>query len=87
MPRIKSSIKDVRRTKTRRERNRQAVAALRTAVRKARTASGEAKPAVLKETIKVIDKAIQNGHIHINTGSRYKSRLSRTMKPIPTKAA
>jgi small subunit ribosomal protein S20 len=87
MPRIKSSIKDVRRTKTRRTRNHQALASLRTAVRKARTATGDAKAGVLKETIQVIDKAIQNGYIHLNTGSRYKSRLTKTKKALPAKAA
>jgi small subunit ribosomal protein S20 len=87
MPRIKSSIKDVRRTKTRRTRNRQALATLRTSVRKARTATPETKEAALKETIKVIDKAIQNGYIHLNTGSRYKSRLTKTKKPAAVKAA
>jgi small subunit ribosomal protein S20 len=80
MPRIKSSIKDVRRTKTRRVRNRQAMSTVRTALRKGRTATGEAKEAAVKETIQAIDKAIQNGYLHRNTGARYKSRLTKTKK-------
>ncbi len=80
MPRIKSSIKDVRRTATRRARNKQAMSTVRTSLRKGRAAAGETKEQAIKDTIKIIDKAIQNGHLHKNTGARYKSRLTKTKK-------
>lgn len=77
MPRIKSSIKDVRRIKKRREVNRQAISTVRTALRRARTCPENEKAEVLKSTIKTIDKAVQNGIIHLNTAARYKSRLTK----------
>jgi small subunit ribosomal protein S20 len=77
MPRIKSSIKDVRRTKHRRTNNKQVMSSLHTALRNARSAAADKKTETLKTAISVIDKAVQNGYIHRNTGSRYKSRLSK----------
>lgn len=76
MPRIKSSIKDVRRTKRRREANRAALSTLKTAIRNVRRAEAKDRPAALRQASKVIDKAAQSGTIHLNAAARYKSRLA-----------
>jgi small subunit ribosomal protein S20 len=80
MPRIKSSVKDVRKNRKQRELNKASMSTLKTALRKARSSSDEEKPATTKKAIKTIDKAIQNGLIPKNRGSRYKSRLTSTKK-------
>ena len=77
MPRIKSSIKDVRRTKSRRARNRAGMSTLKTAIRRVRTSAEDKRAEELKSAYHVIDKASQNGLIHRNAGARYKSRLSK----------
>ena len=37
-----------------------------------------------RETVSVLDKAIQKGVLHQNTASRYKSRLSARVRSIAT---
>ena len=75
-----SALKRARQTTKRTENNRSNTSRLRTALRKLRQtiASGDAKQvkAAFGETVSMIDKAVKNGVIHKNTGSRYKSRLS-----------
>jgi small subunit ribosomal protein S20 len=77
MPRIKSSIKDVRRTKRRRAANRAGLSALKTAIRRARLSPADQRAAALKSAFQVIDKASRTGLIHRNAGARYKSRLTK----------
>ena len=77
MPIIKSSIKDVRRTKRRTERNSAEKNRIRTAlkaVRAAKTAEEAAKS--LREAMHVLDKAKTHGILKANTASRHISRLS-----------
>jgi small subunit ribosomal protein S20 len=61
-----------------RARNRAAMAAIRTAVKKARTAvdvkAGEA-PALVKKAVSAIDSAVTKGILKRGTASRYVSRL------------
>ncbi|MCK5241205.1 30S ribosomal protein S20 [bacterium] len=80
MPRIKSSVKDVRKNQKQRAINRANMSTLKTALRKARNSSSEDKPTTTKTAIKTIDKAVQNKLIPKNTGARYKSRLTRIKK-------
>jgi small subunit ribosomal protein S20 len=77
MPIIKSSIKDVRRTKRRTERNSAEKNKIRTAMKavKAATTAEEANQK-LKELMHVMDKAHSHGIIKRNTASRNVSRLS-----------
>lgn len=77
MPRIKSSIKDVRRTKRRRARNRAGMSTLKTAIRRVRTSAADKRAEELLKAYKVIDKATHAGLIHRNAGARYKSRLTK----------
>ncbi len=81
MPRIRSSVKDVRRTKRRRAANREVLSRLKSALRAARQAPADKKPATLKTAYTIIDKAVHSGHIHRNAGARYKSRLAKTVQP------
>ncbi len=77
MPIIKSSIKDVRRTKTRTARNSAEKNKLRTAMKAvlaAKTAEEAAQK--LKEAMHVLDKAQSHGILKKNTASRKVSRLS-----------
>ncbi len=77
MPIIKSSIKDVRRTKRRTVRNSQEKNKVRTAMKAvlaAKTAEEAAKE--LKQAMQVLDKACAHGIIKRNNASRHISRLS-----------
>lgn len=82
MPRIKSSVRDVRKNKKQRALNSAGMSALKTAIRKTRASSTEEnRISNSNNSNKVIDKAIQHGLIHKNTGARYKSRLAKLKKP------
>ena len=62
-----------------RARNRAAMSALRTAVKKARAAvDGKAENAsvLLKKAISIVDGAVTKGIVKRNTASRYVSRLA-----------
>ncbi len=76
----KSAEKRIRQTERRNEVNRRNRSRLRTQVKALRTAiaagdQGQAQTA-LKETVALIDKAIQKGVLHRNAAARYKSRLT-----------
>jgi small subunit ribosomal protein S20 len=77
MPIIKSSIKDVRRTKTRTIRNSAEKNRIRTALKAVRAAkTAEEAQKNLKLAMQVLDKAYSHGIIKRNTSSRHVSRLS-----------
>jgi small subunit ribosomal protein S20 len=77
MPIIKSSIKDVRRTKTRTIRNSAEKNKIRTAMKAVRSAkTAEEAKAKLREVMSVLDKAQKHGIIKANTASRQVARLS-----------
>lgn len=79
MANIASAEKQNRKMIKHRARNRAAMATLRTAVKKARSAV-DAKQAdaaaVVKEAISIIDGAVSKGILKRNTASRYVSRLA-----------
>lgn len=78
MANILSAQKQNRKMMKHRTRNRAAMAALRTAVKKARTAV-DAKAAdaqtLLKDAVSIIDGAVTKGILKRGTASRYVSRL------------
>ncbi|HEY5039131.1 MAG TPA: 30S ribosomal protein S20 [bacterium] len=77
MPIIKSSIKDVRRTKRRTTRNSAEKNKVRTAMKAVRTAkTAEEASKHLKTAMQVLGKAHAHGIIKGNTASRHISRLS-----------
>jgi len=92
MVRHKSAIRQHRRSLRRKEVNTRTKSALRTRTRKVREAikaqDREAAAAMLSGLFREIDKAVKKRAIKKNTGSRYKSRLSRQialLSPIPAK--
>jgi small subunit ribosomal protein S20 len=81
-----SALKRARQTERRTTRNRANTSRLRTALRSFREtlAKGDKQGAqqAFRETVSVLDKAVQKGVIHSNTSSRYKSRLSARMNAM-----
>jgi small subunit ribosomal protein S20 len=78
MANIRSAEKQNRKMIKHRTRNRAAMAALRTAVKKARTAvDGKADDAstLVKSAVSIIDSAVTKGILKRGTASRYVSRL------------
>ena len=79
MANIASAEKQNRKMIKHRVRNRAAMATLRTAVKKARTAvDGKAQDAqtLVKEAVSIIDSAVTKGILKRQTASRYVSRLT-----------
>jgi small subunit ribosomal protein S20 len=80
MPNTKSAKKALRQNTKRRLLNRSQRSALRTAVKKARTAAAEGAPDVaeaLKLASKRLDQAAAKNLIHKNAAARTKSRLAK----------
>ncbi len=79
MPIIQSSEKDLRRTARRTARNKAAVGALRTAVKKVRAHIARRDAAGARSAyaaaVPVLDRAAAKGLIHKNLAARTKSRL------------
>lgn len=79
MANIRSAEKQNRKMIKNRARNRAAMAAIRTAVKKARTAvdtkAGDAQ-ALVKSAVSIIDSAVTKGILKRGTASRYVSRLA-----------
>lgn len=78
MPNKKSAIKELRKSKTRQQRNMVVKETIKTLTKKSRKAieTGEKDAAELvAKTLKAIDKAAQKGIIKKNTRDRKKSRL------------
>jgi len=92
MARHKSAIRQHRRSLRRKAVNTQTKSALRTRMRKLREAiknkDREGSAQMLPGVFQAIDKTVKKGAIKKNTGSRYKSRLSRQvalLNPTPAK--
>jgi small subunit ribosomal protein S20 len=84
-----SALKRARQTEKRTVRNRNNRSQLRSALRRMREsiASGNHEQAeqAYRQTVSVLDKAIQKGVLHQNTASRYKSRLSVRVRALAAK--
>ena len=81
-----SALKRARQTVKRTATNRMNTTRLRGTLREMREslAKGDKAAAekVYRETVSALDKAIQKGVLHKNTGARYKSRLSARLKAL-----
>jgi small subunit ribosomal protein S20 len=87
---IASAEKQNRKMIKHRARNRAAMAALRTAVKKARTAvdgKAEDATALVKQAVSVIDSAVTKGILKRGTASRYVSRLQTRGRTASASAA
>lgn len=86
MANIRSAQKQNRKMIKNRARNRAAMAAIRTAIKKARGAvdgkAGDA-PVLVKKAVSIIDSAVSKGILKRGTASRYVSRLAtRTVETV-----
>jgi small subunit ribosomal protein S20 len=81
-----SALKRARQTEKRTARNRANTSRLRSTLRTLRESleKGDKTAAtqVYRETVSMLDKAIQKGTLHENTASRYKSRLSARLSAL-----
>lgn len=81
-----SALKRARQTEKRTARNRTSASHLRTALRSMRESLEKGDKAAAqqtyRQTVSVLDKAIQKGVLHENTASRYKSRLSARLNAL-----
>jgi len=81
-----SALKRARQTEKRTARNRANTSRLRSTLRTLRESleKGDKTAAaqVYRETVSMLDKAIQKGTLHENTASRYKSRLSARLNAL-----
>ena len=74
-----SALKRIRQNEKRRLRNRGVRSQVRTAVKTARAAGGDALRTTVAEAIRSLDKAVTKGVIHRNTAARKKSALARRL--------
>lgn len=84
MANIQSAEKQNRKMIKHRARNRAAMASLRTAVKKARTAVDEKTNdagSLVKQAVSIIDSAVTKGILKRRTASRYVSRLATRNPP------
>jgi small subunit ribosomal protein S20 len=86
----KSALKRIKQTEARTEINRGHRTRLRHQLRKLRSAIDSkdkaAAETALKPTLALIDHWTHKGVLHRNAAARYKSRLTRRVSAIPTKA-
>jgi small subunit ribosomal protein S20 len=91
MPNTTSAKKRLRQNEARRTRNRAAMSALRTQIRKVRESikSGNADESQteFRSTVKRLDQAAAKRIIHPNRAARIKSRLSAAIKKLKAGAA
>ena len=80
MPRIKSANKAMRQARSRTIRNKDQRSALRTAVKRVRTATGAAAAQAYAAAVQLLDRAARKGLIHKNNAARHKSRLAAFVK-------
>jgi len=79
MPNIKSAKKRVLVNQGKAARNKANRSALKTALKKARTAEGEDKQALVQTAIQKVDQAAAKGLIHKNNAARKKSALAKSL--------
>ena len=75
MPNIKSAKKDLRKSRAAAVRNRAQRSALRTAVKKAKTAAAAADDRL--NATALLDRAARKGLIHKNAAARQKSKIAK----------
>jgi small subunit ribosomal protein S20 len=75
VPRIASAKKNMRKSRAAAERNRGQRAALRTAIKKAKSTG--ATPAEKITAASLLDRAARKGLIHANAAGRHKSRIAK----------
>ena len=90
MANLRSAIRDIRKSRKRAERNQSVKSAIKTFVKKTRTAitTGEESGLELfKSTSSLVDKAAKRGIIHKNAANRKKARLAKRLNEAQTQSA
>ena len=83
MPRIESAKKAMRQGRSRHERNRAQSSALRTALKRVRTATtAEQAGEAYRAASRLLDRAARKGLIHANNAARHKSRLAAVVRKL-----
>jgi small subunit ribosomal protein S20 len=77
VPRIQSAKKRMRQAHTRAAQNRTQRSRLRSALKKVRTATGDAIETAYAEAVRLLDRAGRKHLIHPNAAARQKSRLAK----------
>jgi small subunit ribosomal protein S20 len=77
VPRIQSAKKRMRQARARAAQNRTQRSRLRSALKKVRTATGDAIETAYAEAVKLLDSAGRKRLIHPNAAARQKSRLAK----------
>jgi small subunit ribosomal protein S20 len=83
VPKIKSAKKAMRQGRARYRHNRAQRSALRTALKRVRTATTAAEAtAAYRVAARLLDRAARKGLVHRNTAARHKSRLAALIKRL-----
>ncbi|PYP45412.1 MAG: 30S ribosomal protein S20 [Gemmatimonadetes bacterium] len=83
MPRIKSAKKAMRQARAHTQHNRAQRSALRTALKRVRSATSADQAAqAYRAAVQLLDRAARKNLIHRNTAARHKSRLAATVKKL-----
>jgi small subunit ribosomal protein S20 len=83
VPRLKSAKKALRQARWRTLLNKGQRSALRTALKKVRSAtSGDVATAAYKLAVRLLDRAARKGLVHKNNAARHKSRLAAVVKKL-----
>ncbi len=83
MPQIKSAKKAMRQGRARHERNRAQRSALRTALKRVRSATTSDQAAqAYRAAAQLLDRAARKGLIHDNNAARHKSRLAAAVRKL-----
>ena len=84
MPNIKSAKKRVKTDAVKKDRNREKIASMRTAIKNVKIASKNGDKKLAEENLalanKKIDKAVKHGLVHKNKAARLKARLTKSTK-------
>jgi len=79
MPNSKTAKKRVLINQAKAARNKATKSALKTSLKKAKTAEGEDKQALVQAAIQKVDQAAAKGLIHKNNAARKKSALAKSL--------
>jgi len=79
MAHSKQALKRSRQSEAKRISNKNTRTRMKTAIKRALTATADDQPKVLSEAMKRIDKASKTSAIHANAASRYKSRMAKAV--------
>ena len=83
MPRIKSAKKAMRQARARTQHNRAQRSALRTALKRVRSATSADQAAqAYRSAVQLLDRAARKHLIHRNTAARHKSRLAAAVRRL-----